>query len=82
MPPTPGTMPTTTPGCSVTPFRAEGRDGRFRRMDEARWPGSTSTEVPFILSGAKTEASGSGSPLLGLSGTRRGLPERVAEKYR
>ena len=31
---------------------------------------------------AKTEASGSGSPLLGLSGTRRGLPERVAEKYR
>ena len=30
----------------------------------------------------KPEASGSGSPLLGLSGTRRGLPERVAEKYR
>ena len=73
MPPTPGTMPTTTPGCSVTPFRAEGRDGRFRRMDEARWPGSTSIEVPFILSIAKNRSLGLGLTAAGLVGHQEGF---------
>ena len=73
IPPTPGNMPTTTPGCSVIPFRAEGRDGRFRRMDAARWPGSTSIEVPFILSSAKNRSLGLGLTAAGLVGHQEGF---------
>ena len=72
MPTSPGIMPTTTPGCSDMPLRAEGRDGRLRRIDEARRPGSTSSEVPFIVSFAKTESLNSGSPA-GLDRHQSGL---------
>ena len=82
MPTSPGIMPTTTPGCSDMPLRAEGRDGRLRRIDEARRPGSTSSEVPFIVSFAKTESLNSGSPA-GLDRHQSGLAASAwAEKYR
>ena len=61
-------------GLAVAVSRRGGAFGTRKMRESSRdgWVGNF----------RKTEASGSGSPLLGLSGTRRGLPERVAEKYR